>query len=1122
MKNPEFPGKPVENQTKEDIKNTIETIPQDVNTIQDFFNNTENGRQMAKRIEPIVKSILDNPVTEKDLRSLNTRSLVIASKTAIATGKPYEQYIEQAIKESFEYDFYLAYQSIGEILDFYIELNLPPDKYTGEILDFFKKRTQDVLSIEGGDFISKITMGDPDLQLRKLSSIYTKVGNFEQAYEFTSYIKDRLEKDKQMMEIAFRLDKNNAAREDLFSEIEINVLNEITNEKNKYKNDKELSFIINIFAKDGQLDRALNLTEKMTSPEDRVNILMVLVDYFKKADRDTGILFKKSIESIEYIKADSSELYSDMIAGYIKIGDFTSASKLILKDEIKDKSRRHLLDKIPTGALLNPEIVGFVESYIVKSGFIGPLSVNESEVVRTLSRIGKFEEALQILEEPNFKLPPELEKLKKDDKISKGTITLSKDLEALIFGINSHILTVSNIRNKKEDPYYTNEEFINESKKIFNSGKIDSIFWMSYYFKNVLPNLDEYLEHVKIPANLGIALRADSKISPYDIGELHNPVELRAFLRSMEHYSFKTVSDFLEKVFNVLPAEGDNVIYEYISQNPEGAPRLIKNLIDIDNTKGTQYAVNFMSRKNVPDKIFSYFTYLCIENGRFSKNVNPLIKNPENMDSLRKLISQFPNQFNNVADVCAGLGITDLSKESDLWEALKDISPITPGIYAKYRKLNPKEKIEFKEWLSKFDYSNFFKNEPMDLEKLSIEDREVIIDLLYRAYNPVNMSFTAVKELLETVADRTKDLKEYKIRDDYPVNFKTVSFELKKEESLSVENLNKIKGFFEQKETADPQEPLLRLARATTDFTHEESLALFNLMNSNTQVTIQRNNWIESNNELGQPDSSGMKTFRALGSSKELFGIFTEDNLPAAITNYLEQDPKLKERFENIISRPERRINLLKALGYQEDNEFTKEIPTLSLIAQVFSEKVLSKYTILANKELRKYVKSEDISTAVIPAKMYISKNQGSFFSKSAAGLCTSRDVELWNKPNHFHINVVNEENQIKGLTMAYIENINDKKSLVLRGFNPTVQYLESTSPVSFVEESIGVAREFMKDNNIEDLYIIDNSGDRLSNRPTIVSYVSAYISNLEKVPYEMVIAGSDSKVSAVRKVEQE
>ncbi len=704
-----------------------------------------------------------------------------------------------------------------------------------------------------------------------------------------------------------------------------------------------------------------------------------------------------------------------------------------------------------------------------------------------------------------------------DIKSPKPGGFVASNLKSFIEGVRDNIEITNIVKNKEKSSSF--EKDSNEMiQKVFSSGNVNNIFAMTYYFNSVVPNIESYSKSVQIASKMGTALRDDTKLTEYDLGTLYEPIEIRAFLKSMEHYDFKTAPDFLEKVLNVLPSEGDSVVYEYIAQNPQSASRLIKNLIDVDNTKGTQYAIHFMARKSVPDKLFSYFTHLCIKNNRFSKNTLPLIKNESNIPLLRKLISQSPNQFNNVIDICAELGITDLSKENSIWDALQEISPITPGVYAKYRTLDGKEKIEFKKWLESFDYSRFFKNESISIDNLPEEDRNVMVDLMYRAYNPVNMSFAKVKELVSAVPDRTQDLKEYIIQDKYPVEFKTVSFELKKGESLNPETISKVKSFFEvPKKSLEIQEPLLRLARATTDFTHEEVVSLFSLMQDFDQVKNQQNTWSASELE----ESPGMKTFRALGSSKEMFSIFTQDNLPSAITLYLGKDLKFKERLEKILARPERRVNLLKALGYQEDNEFTKEFTELELMAQVFSDKVLSKYVVMSNKELRKYTKSEDTTSASISADMYISKNQGSFFSKAAAGLCTAQDIELWNNPNHFHVNVVNEDNQIKGLTMAYIETINDKKSVVLRGFNPTVQYLESTSPVSFVEESIKVAREFMEDNNIEDLYIIDSTGDRLSNRPTIVSYVSAYISDMEKIPHEMFIAGG-SKVQAVRKVPKE
>src|SRR6185436_15067061 len=263
------------------------------------------------------------------------------------------------------------------------------------------------------------------------------------------------------------------------------------------------------------------------------------------------------------------------------------------------------------------------------------------------------------------------------------------------------------------------------------------------------------------------------------------------FLWSMSEYKFEEAPEALEAIFNALPEEGDQVVMDFIATNPEIAPRLVKVLINIDEAKGTRFAQNLIARSNTPDKIFIYFARLFSKNRFFSRNILPFLSSPKELPAIRRLFAQNPNQFNTVFDTLTQLGIKSLADEELLWEGLLDLGSLTPGVYGKYRSLGLKERKDFAQLLEQFDYTAFFKNKPISSAMNDLFDKDVQADFLYRAYNPTNMSYEQVKELLPTVKDRTDDLKSYVFPESYDLTFSLPSFELKKDEKLNEDTLQK-------------------------------------------------------------------------------------------------------------------------------------------------------------------------------------------------------------------------------------------------------------------------------------------------------------------------------------------
>ena len=70
--------------------------------------------------------------------------------------------------------------------------------------------------------------------------------------------------------------------------------------------------------------------------------------------------------------------------------------------------------------------------------------------------------------------------------------------------------------------------------------------------------------------------------------------------------------------------------------------------------------------------------------------------------------------------------------------------------------------------------------------------------------------------------------------------------------------------------------------------------------------------------------------------------------------------------------------------------------------------------------------------------RLYVSKNIGSFFAKSTAGICTDVNVELFERCDHFHLNLVDpDDGRVAGNVQLYIGEGARGRFLMVRGINP-------------------------------------------------------------------------------------
>lgn len=70
--------------------------------------------------------------------------------------------------------------------------------------------------------------------------------------------------------------------------------------------------------------------------------------------------------------------------------------------------------------------------------------------------------------------------------------------------------------------------------------------------------------------------------------------------------------------------------------------------------------------------------------------------------------------------------------------------------------------------------------------------------------------------------------------------------------------------------------------------------------------------------------------------------------------------------------------------------------------------------------------------------RLYASKNVASFFAKSTAGICTDTNIELFNRSDHYHLNIVDaDDGRAAGNVQLYVGDGDRGRFLLVRGINP-------------------------------------------------------------------------------------
>lgn len=544
--------------------------------------------------------------------------------------------------------------------------------------------------------------------------------------------------------------------------------------------------------------------------------------------------------------------------------------------------------------------------------------------------------------------------------------------------------------------------------------------------------------------------------------------------------------------------------------------RIVKTVIDIDTTKGSNLAVKFMAKKELPDKLFSFFALRLIEEGSLTKNTERYLAEKENMPFLRKLIANYPNQFNTVLDTISQIKDYNPGKnQEEVFSAISDLESLTPIIFDRYRKADIFGKKELAQQIRKLK-PKFFRNTPVK-NILERKDQDILVEMVYLAYKPVGMNFEKVKGLMSKIEDRTEDLEEFSFPEsgyDFSLNVGQKIL-LKEKETLDWNKLSTFKKMLsvpypEDEESIKKFSSLLsRMAKAGT-LNEEETGILLSVMSRDEFIVSSTKKFDKINDE---------NIYNYLNEMREVFGIYFKDNYRERLQNFLSANPSIEGQIMKTLTTPERQKILKTKLGKRAEeinwDNLTNKKEIARLITIFFDNSILKSPKDMINKNINKFT-AEDGRTGVATKKnlkAYISKNVGSFFAKASAGICTAEDIPLFNTKNHFHINIVEGDDSVRANIQAYIIDDKGRKSLLLRGFNPNTDFLDKIDTPSFAEKVIEISKQFQKDNNLNEVYITEQgSWHSLSNREKVASYLTKkYHNKKNEVPYSFRVATNNT-----------
>ena len=420
--------------------------------------------------------------------------------------------------------------------------------------------------------------------------------------------------------------------------------------------------------------------------------------------------------------------------------------------------------------------------------------------------------------------------------------------------------------------------------------------------------------------------------------------------------------------------------------------------------------------------------------------------NEQEISFLKKLFNQYSNTANNVLETISENGNIDIEKDyKDIFDMLDKFGNIFPIIFEKYKKFDSKERDIYVNEINE-NKKGMFKNNPIDMKR----NFDEMAELIYIVYNPIGMSFNEVKKYLKELQDKTGDLARYKFPEDgYEINIVAPTEKvIRKGKEINFKNIEYVARIIKRSVEKNKEEDYNQKVSKVLDKITKASPSL-DSNNLSYLISIIKNENISSLSEKHFDKNNINDLYNYLFETKGVLGIIFKDNFKEELENFLNENPEIKDRIIQTLQDKNKKEAFIKSIRKElkKDNKILTDeywedldIEKISILLSTFVENKIikterEKISKELNKIIEKYQKegTSRMKKEKIALKAYISKNIGSFFSKASAGICTADNMDLFNRKDHFHINLVEDIGKnneiIRGNIQAYIID-DDKKNL--------------------------------------------------------------------------------------------
>ena len=625
-----------------------------------------------------------------------------------------------------------------------------------------------------------------------------------------------------------------------------------------------------------------------------------------------------------------------------------------------------------------------------------------------------------------------------------------------------------------------------------------------------LPDFKELPEHTSLSFQIGMSRGRANKLFSLseNVSSQSSALEKRSLAKGLGRYgSLESFGILIEKIKSETDFDArTRYIYEALNINPKKAENL---------------TMKFLGEKQVPSRLFKFFCLQLVENDLISRKTERFLARKNDLNFLKLLMARNFNQFNTVVDTLSKIKNYDCwDNRDEIFRAIDDLGSLTPLIFDRYRSKNEREKEFFAQNINKLK-NRFFQNEPVK-NILPKEDREILAEIIYLTYKPIGMSFSEVETMLEEIEDQTEHLSGFSFpQDGYDFSLQGQMFvSLKPGKDIEGKDLETILSIIPKENLSEDllltraASSLVKIAKGATLLKPEEIKVLLAL--SSEQMIGFSQKFQEAPRQL-----AGQHLF--FTQAEELFLHDLKNEFPDKLHDFFQQMPQEKQdEINGLLAKNKEQLRKNVGLKQKKEDKVnvveTSEEDGFALLSKIFFEKILKQCFLLIRQNKNKFVLdySSDVSANVSVSKnqdlkLYVSKNVGSFFAKSSAGICTAQDTELFNRKDHFHFNVVDAQQNIRGNIQTYITDYKNEKILILRGINPNSDFLQEISPKDFCEKVFEIAKLFAKENDIAKVVISENLGNwhALSNRSQITSYLNKYLVENKKIPLPFNITSS-------------